>query len=227
MKKFIILSLLLITSVCLALSPITMDDRFDYKDVVRFFKAITVQDDIKLGFGSANDVTLEYDEDGNDELLVTGNVGFGNIATIRGGINSEIVTVTDEAGYDILAANTGKLHVIADLSQDTTLDLPAEAAGLYYKFIYVGAAAESHDHNIDSESDTNFFIGGIAFADTDAGEAADEINTGVYSDGDSNSILNLLNIAAGTVIEIYCDGTNWYLFGIVFSDTVPTFADQS
>jgi len=157
--------------------------------------------------------------------LESGNVDLSSgILTLGKTINADVVVTTGT--YTVLAANSGKIHVIPDLAGNTSIDLPAEADGLHYKFIYVGAADEAHDHTIDSESDTNFFIGGVAFADTDAGAGADEINAGVYSDGNSNSKLAINNASAGTVVEVFCDGTNWYVTGRVFSDTVPAFADQ-
>lgn len=134
--------------------------------------------------------------------------------------------VTDGATYTVTAANSGKIHVIGDLSQNTSIDLPAEADGLNYEFWYVGGAADAHDHTIDSENNTNFFIGGVAFADIDAGDAADEIHVGLYSDGNSNSKLTINNASAGTVVKITCDGTNWYITGQIMSDTAPAFADQ-
>jgi hypothetical protein len=140
-------------------------------------------------------------------------------------VNADVV-VTDAAEYDVLAANSGKVHIITDLSQNTSIDLPAEADGLYYEFWYCGGVADAHDHTIDSENDTNYLIGGVSFIDTDAGAGADEAHAGVYSDGNSNSKLTINNIAAGTVIKVRCDGTNWYVTGIVLSDTAPAFADQ-
>ena len=155
----------------------------------------------------------------------TADNSFTGINTFTG-IKSSAIVVTDAASYSILAANTGRIHLIGDLSQATRLLLPAEAAGLNYEFWYFGAAAEAHDDTLDSESDTNFFIGGVAFADTDAGAGADEIHAGIYSDGNSNSMLTLLNMAAGTRFRVFCDGTNWYLTGVIYSDTVPVLADQ-
>lgn len=142
-------------------------------------------------------------------------------------VRNNPVVVTDEATYSILKKNSGKLHVLPNMTQDSALSFPTEEDGLMYEFIYGGAADEAHDHTFDTGSDTNFMIGGVAFADTDAGDAADEINAGVYSDGDSNSIFTLNNVSAGTRLLFVCDGTNWYVSGIVFSDTVPSFADQS
>lgn len=155
----------------------------------------------------------------------------GSILTINSvptfsGMNIGVVVVTDAASYTVLAANTGKVHVITDLSQNTVIDLPAEAAGLFYRFIYSGGAAEAHDHVIDSESNTNFFIGGVSFLDLDAGSGADEVHLGIYSDGNSNSKITINNMATGTNIDFYCDGTNWYITGSIVADTIPVIADQ-
>lgn len=168
--------------------------------------------------------------DASDEALeFTGaniTLDAASVLTLGETVNADVV-VTDAATYTVLAANSGKVHLIGDLTQNTTINLPAEADGLYYKFIYIGGAADAHDHTIDSESNDNHFIGGVAFIDSDAGAGADEIHAGVFSDGNSNSILTLNNLTVGSWIEVHCDGTDWYLTGLVLSDTVPTLTDQS
>lgn len=158
-------------------------------------------------------------------VTVTADIDVGGVLTTDG-INASVIIVTDATPYAVLLANTGMVHVIKNLSQNTVIDLPVEAAGLYYPFIYADSAVETHDHTIDSEAAANFFIGGVSFLDTDAGDAADEVHLGIYSDGNSTSILTLNNLAAGSWFNFYCDGTNWYLNGQVLSDTVPTITDQ-
>lgn len=203
---------------------------FEAKDAVLIL-------DADQGDDNADTWLIKSEQSGNDlsvvnhatevlNLTTAGNMQIDGTFDPTGGFNVDVVVVTDAAEYDMLVANSGKTHVIADLAQNTSIDLPAEAAGLYYKWIYVGGADEAHDHTIDSENNTNFFIGGVAFADTDAGDAADEVNAGVYSDGNSNSKLTINNASAGTTVEAYCDGTNWYITGIVVADTVCAFADQ-
>jgi hypothetical protein len=120
----------------------------------------------------------------------------------------------------LTAATSGKIHPIADLAQNTTIDLPAEADGLNYEFWYVGGTAETHDHIIDAEANANFYIGGVQFVDSD-----DNSITSVYSNGSSNAKITLNNLEAGSYIKITCDGTNWYITGIIYSDTAPAFAD--
>ena len=158
-------------------------------------------------------------------VTVTADIDVGGVLTTDG-INRSDVIVVDSTPYTVLAANTGLIHVITALSQNTSIDFPAEADGLNYEFWYVGGADDGDDHEFDTENNTNFFIGGVAFADTDAGSGADEINAGVYSNGSSNSKLLINNISAGTVVKFTCDGTNWYVAGVVYSDTIPVFADQ-
>ena len=136
------------------------------------------------------------------------------------------VLVTDEASHQLLAANSGKLHIIPDMTADSAILLPAEADGLRYRFVYGGSATDAHDHTFDSGADANYYQGGLSFLDLDAGDAADEVHAGIYSDGNSNSILTISNIAIGTEFEIVCNGTIWYISGQVVSDTAPGFADQ-
>jgi len=181
---------------------------------------------------SADEALTITGTNGQDALNIDdGNVDIDDDVDINGvlttdGINASSIIVVDSSPYAVLAANTGMIHTIADLGQNTSIDLPAEAAGLNYVFWYIGGADEAHDHDIDTENNTNFFIGGVAFADTDAGSGADEINAGIYSDGDSNSKLTISNASAGTRVEVTCDGTNWFINGVIYSDTAPAFADQ-
>jgi len=166
------------------------------------------------------DILLLTNEDGTEKLAVDS----AGVITPQG-VNMSVIIVTTGT-YAVLAVNTGKVHVIPDLAGDTSIDLPAEVDGLNYEFWYTAAAVETHDHSIDSESNTNFFIGGISWLDSDAGDAADEVHLGIYSDGNSTSKIVIQNMAAGTWIKVICDGTNWYVTGQIISDTIPTIEDQ-
>ena len=42
---------------------------------------MTIADDKKLNFGTGKDVSIEYDEDGNDTMLITGDVTFADGTT--------------------------------------------------------------------------------------------------------------------------------------------------
>lgn len=159
-------------------------------------------------------------------LAVTGVSTFSGAVNRDGGDTTDAVTVADGAAYSVLAANSGKIHLIANQGQDCTLSLPTAAAGLQYEFWSTMVAADGHDWIFDTGANANFFLGGLIFADSDVGGAASEVITSA-GDGDSNSKLQVNLPSTGTNIKMYCDGTNWYLSGIVFSTTAPAFSDQA
>ena len=141
------------------------------------------------------------------------------------GVNlNTYVKVTNAATYTVLAANSGKIHIMPNLTADITVTLPTPAEGLYYKFIYGGIAADAQDWTFDTGSNTNFFLGGVAGHDPDDGDVLV-----VYPDGNSNSKVKIDTPAGGTTVELLCDGTNWYISGNVVSatDTHSAFADQA
>lgn len=146
-----------------------------------------------------------------------------NLALTSGAVLAA-VKVTDAATYTVLAANSGKLHIIPDLTADCVISLPTAAAGLYYKFIYGGVAEDVQDVTFDTGSDTNFYLGGVTGLDDDDGDVLV-----IYPDGDSNSIMKIDTLNAGSTIELYCDGTNWFVNAVVVSgtDTHTAFSDQA
>lgn len=199
--------------------------------------------DIMLMFDASDNYEPKYADATNvAELIGSASGGTFNVAgtfqiggtavtataaeiNARAAAASRFVNVTDAASYTVLAANSGKIHIIPDLTATCTLALPAVSAGLEYTFISKAIAADAQDWKIQSASATNFFLGGVSFADTDAGAGADEIHAGVWSNGSSNDFLNVVTPGAGTRIHMICDGTNWIVNGQVFSATVPAFAD--
>ncbi|HRI99337.1 MAG TPA: hypothetical protein PKV67_01065 [Hyphomonas sp.] len=140
-------------------------------------------------------------------------------------VSGRVVTIANATTYSVLAANSGKLHVIPDLTSSCTLSLPTASAGLEYTFIGKGVAADGQNWVINTGSDTNFFLGGVVHLDANAGTGADEI-VPIAGDGNSNSKMTVVTPGVGTRVNVFCDGTNWILSGFVVSDTVPSFADQ-
>lgn len=110
-----------------------------------------------------------------------------------------------------------------DLTADCVVTLPAVAAGLFYEFWYGGVTADAQDWQFNTGSDTNFYLGGFVELDASGNTVVQEI-----PDGNSNSIVNILTPGAGTVVKMYCNGTNWILNGTIQSDTADavTWADQ-
>ena len=126
-------------------------------------------------------------------------------------------------GYTLSASNTGKLHLLAaTTAANCAILFPAEASGLYYKFVYVGGAAEGQNYTFGTEAAANFFIGGIVHLDLNSTAG---LQDDIYSDGNSNSLLTVTTPAAGTQLEFLCNGTSWYVWGTVMSDSAPAFSD--
>ena len=140
-----------------------------------------------------------------------------------GGNAEGLVKVADAATYTMLAADSGKIHVIPDLTADCVLSFPTEAIGLVYEFWYGGTAADAHDWSFDTGSNTNYFVGGAHHADTDG-----ELSAVVDSNGSSNSKMAVLTPECGTWVKFICDGLLWYVNGDVISatNTAITFGDQ-
>jgi hypothetical protein len=135
-----------------------------------------------------------------------------------------IVAVPNE-NTAINASDTGKPHLVANVSADRTFTLPTPAAGLDFDFIATVGAADGHDWIINTGSDTNYFVGAIVHLDTDANAAGDELVV-VSPDGNSNSKLQINVPEGGTRVRVVCDGTLWVVSGFAVSATAPTFADQ-
>lgn len=139
-------------------------------------------------------------------------------------VSGRIVDVGD-ADYSILVANSGKPHIVANVSADRTFTFPAEAAGLDFEFIADVGAADGHDWIFTTGSNTNYFTGAVVHLDTDSDAAGDEIVV-VAPDGNSNSKLQVNLPQGGTRVRFVCDGTTWTVSGFVVSATAPAFADQ-
>ena len=118
------------------------------------------------------------------------------------------------------ATHSGRILLVPDGGQDNTYTLPAPIAGSVFKFVYAGGAADATDALIVTPGNTNFYIGGVTFLDTDGNEVSS-----VFSDGDSNSSIQL-NVPAGFEVTIIgLNTTNYQIFGNVTSTTAPQFAD--
>jgi hypothetical protein len=136
------------------------------------------------------------------------------------------ITVPDAATYTVKSQNAGLIHYMPDLTADCTITPPAPKAGLWFEFVYSGTAADAQDWIIDTGTNTNYFVGGVLYALTSAGDTEDEI-VAVDSDNNSNSKITVLTPEAGTRVRIEStNGTTWHVSGVVVSADPPTFTDQ-
>ena len=160
---------------------------------------------------SATGVTID------SVVLKDGGVTSSGVS-VRAGGDKTLAIVVPDANTTILAANSGKTHYVANVSADRTFTLPSAAAGLYYEFQATLIAADGNDWIIVTGSDTNFFLGGVLHFVSDTVD----INLAVPNGTDDATIqVNLPSV--GTCVKMYCDGTNWFLSGHVFSVPIPTF----
>lgn len=197
--------------------------KYAFTDIASDVTTATTSD-IVIMLDASDNYTPKYADSANVfELL--GITATAAEINARSAAASRYVNVTDAATYSVLAADSGKIHIMPNFTASCTLTLPTAAAGLEYIFIGKAVAADAQDWIIKSPSATNYFIGGVSFADTDAGAGADEIHAGVWSNGSSNDFLTVVTPGAGTRIHVICDGTNWIVNGQVFSATVPAFSD--
>jgi len=143
------------------------------------------------------------------------------------GAITEVVTVGDGpislADSNVTLTNathSGRILLVPDGGQDNTYTLPAPIAGSMFRFVYAGGAADATDALIITPGNTNFYIGGVTFLDTD-----NEVSA-VFSDGNSNSSIQI-NVPAGFDVTIMgLNTTNYQIFGSVTGATAPAFADQ-
>jgi hypothetical protein len=148
---------------------------------------------------------------------------YANVPGVGPFAGGGLVTIADGTTYTVLAANSGKVHTLPDLTSTITLTMPTPVAGLTYEFWYRGVAADAQNWVIDTGSNTNYFLGGLMFADHDS--AGVEIAP-IAGNGSSNSKLTVVTPDVGTWVKVVANGTQWILNGYVNSATIPSFADQ-
>lgn len=144
----------------------------------------------------------------------------GSTLTASGAVVQAPVFVSDATPYTVLAADSGKLHIILEQTSNITLNLPVIAAGLSYKFILGGVATEAQNWIIVATT-PSFYNGGVIWTDLD--DAENNV-AAVYGNGSSHLTLTVTTPAAGTEIEIYSNGTEWFVHGAVVSDSTPAFS---
>ena len=119
------------------------------------------------------------------------------------------------------ATHSGRILLVPDGGQDNTYTLPAPIAGSVFRFVYAGGAADATDAIIITPGNTNFYIGGLTFHDQDGNAISS-----VFSDGNSNSSIQINVPQAFDITIVGKDTTNYQIFGSVTSTTAPAFADQ-
>jgi len=141
-----------------------------------------------------------------------------------GGTATKPIDVPDAATYVFKTTDSGKLHIIPNLTADCTFTLPtvANASGLTYRLMYAGAADDAQDWIIVTAATTELFKGGVV--QLDPAEATLTEVVPVYADFSNDDTFTVLTPNAGTDVVLTSDGASWLVNGCVVSDTPPTFA---
>ena len=149
-------------------------------------------------------------------LVVTGTT------THTGGTNT-LAILLPNANTTILAANSGKIHYISNLSADRTFTLPPQVAGLCYEFHSTMEIADNFDWIIVADDAADFLFGGVLWCKSNVAEATASEVTIVVPNGTDDHTIQVITPSVGTWLKFYCDGTNWRLTGFVMSTDTPTY----
>jgi len=89
---------------------------------------VYIADDKQIKFGSDQDVTMEYDEDGTDTLLVTGNVTISGDATVADGSNDFDIASHDgtnglKLGGTLVTASAAELNYVDGVTSNIQTQL--------------------------------------------------------------------------------------------------------
>ena len=161
----------------------------------------------------------------NGFKVVSKNTSTGAISTSftldGSGMQVAPVALADTASITLTAAtNAGRTNVFPNTSQNTTVTLPTPSAGLSFRFIYGGAAADATDHIIKTAGNTIFFKGAITHLDTDG-----NTNASVFSNGSSNSVISLVTPQSYVIDLVGASATVYHVSGFISDAAVPTIAD--
>ena len=108
----------------------------------------------------------------------------------------EVVTTTNV----ITAAESGTTFILNSATAFVST-LPLIAAGLFFRFIIGATPPSGGNHTVVSSDASNIIYGGATVAGADVpASAEDSIN---FIDGG----------LPGDQVDVYCDGTNWYVNG--------------
>ena len=118
----------------------------------------------------------------------------------------------------IASAETGETYLIDHNNASAlTITLPAMQDGAYFKFIVKTKLTANGTIVIQSsEATAGDFIGGVVEQVLNAGDGAVS-----YQLCGSHDILTLNDdVNAGSWVECVCDGSNWYITGIILVEAV-------
>lgn len=175
--------------------------------------------DVLFGSGEPSTTGLQrptlYMDSASGQVYGTIDGGTTWIPTI-GRTGVEDLTATNT----LTAADSGKVLTLNSATEFATT-LPAVANGLTFTFI-VKAAPSGADYTIVTASSANVIIGQVVSSDLNAVSDGDFETSGA----DTISFVSAKAVK-GDKVELYCDGTNWYVTGYCSVFDAITFTTAS
>lgn len=148
------------------------------------------------------------------DILVTNKLSFGKgavlEATTLSGTKTPVglgATETRTAATTLTAADNGKTIFLNSTTEFATT-LPQPQAGLSFTFI-VSAAPSGASYTVVTAGSSNIIKGMVTSADLNAASDGDIETSG----GDTISFVDAKAVA-GDRVDLVCDGTNWFAYGI-------------
>jgi len=143
-----------------------------------------------------------------------------------------VVSASASANTSLTAAQSGSLVVIPQSTASVSIQLPAVASGLRYRFLFTAQSDGSHTTTIQVGSGTVGALAGwiynfVLTTNAPALKAAHSTTNG----GIVNPATTIVRSAtaadtkAGDFLECFCDGTNYYFTGsgVAANAAGPTF----
>ena len=130
------------------------------------------------------------------------------------------VAIADATADLTEATHAGRTLIIPTIaSSDKILTLPTPIAGMTFKFVYGHTAASgTYDIAISAGTGNSVWFDGAVVHVTGTPVM-------VFSDGNSNELLNILTPGGFEINLVAVSTTVWMVSGWVFSAAAPTFAD--
>ncbi len=150
---------------------------------------------------SGTDENLTLDAKGAGTVLING-TATGSVRIGTGLLSKQLTEVV--AATNVIAATESGSVFFLNSATEFVSTLPAPAAGLHFTFI-VTAAPSGASYTVVTTTSANIIKGNQNSVAGDAGDFGTADDTITFVDGQS---------VAGDKVEVYCDGTNWFAYGI-------------
>jgi hypothetical protein len=209
--------------------------------VATFAAGVTVTGDLTFT-GGARDIVfpdasgLEVKDVGgstyiamiSDAITITPPTTITGKATLNGGVVSPIKAFSSDANGDLEIADSGKYVLISNaMSGNRTITLPAAstATGVHYHIKLTVDLTGTLDFSSDAQNE--LMIGNVTWLDTNADDSIADTHVGALAADAKEGIQLQAATQAGSWIDLVCDGSEWYISGVIHADAPPTYEDVS